>query len=97
MTRQEHEGLVEALRGRMATAEAKALYRRRGQSVELVNADWKEHRRLRRFSGRGLARVRAEVGLMVLAHNRVTLQAEEKKAPTKQALPVVANPAAGTT
>jgi transposase len=97
VTRQEHEELIEALRARMQTAEAKALYRRRGQSVELVNADWKEHRQLRRFSGRGLARVRGEVGLMVLAHNLVTLQGEEKKAPAKRALPVVANPAAGTT
>jgi transposase len=97
VTRQEHEELIEALRARMGTAEAKALYRRRGQSVELVNADWKEHRGLRRFSGRGLARARAEVGLMVLAHNLVTLQAEEEKTPTKQPLPVVANPAASTT
>jgi hypothetical protein len=97
VTRQEHEELIEALRARMATAAAKALYRLRGQNVELVNADWKEHRGLRRFSGRGLTRVRAEVGLMVLAHNLVTLQVEEKKAPARQALPVVANPAPGTT
>jgi transposase len=97
VTRQEHEELIEALRARMATAEAQALYRRRGQTVERVNADWKEHRQLRRFSGRGLARVRAEVGLLVLAHNLVALRAEEKKAPARRALPVVANPAASTT
>jgi hypothetical protein len=84
VTRQEHEGLIEALRARMGTAAAKALYRLRGQNVELVNADWKEHRHLRRFSGRGLARVECEVGLLVLAHNLVTVLAEEKKAQTKQ-------------
>jgi hypothetical protein len=76
----------------MATAEAKALYRRRGQHVELVNADWKEHRQLRRFSGRGLTRVRSEVGLLVLAHNLLTVVAEETKAQAKQAPGVAANP-----
>jgi hypothetical protein len=88
VTRGEHEDLVEALRARMATAEAKALYRLRGQTVELVNADWKQHRKLRRFSGRGLARVRCEVGLVVLAHNLLTLLAEEKKALDKKGPPV---------
>jgi transposase len=97
VTRQEHEGLIEALRARMGTAEAKALYRLRGQNVELVNADWKEHRKLRRFSGRGLARVRSEVGLMVLAHNLVTLLAEEKKIQAKQAPRADATPRASTT
>ena len=39
------------------------------KTVELVNADFKEHRRLRRFSGRGLQRAEAEVGLLVLVNN----------------------------
>jgi transposase len=94
VTRQEHEELIEALRTRMATAEGKALYRLRGQNVELVNADWKEHRKLRRFSGRGLRRVRCEVGLTVLAHNLVTVEAEQKKRPAKLSLTVVAKPVA---
>ena len=97
MTRQEHEELIEALRERMKTPEAKALYRQRGQNVELVNADWKEHRKLRRFSGRGLARVRCAVGLIVLGHNLVTLLADQKKRPATLPLPVVAKPAANTT
>ena len=80
VTRLEHEELIETLRARMATAEAQALYRLRKQTVELVNADVKQHRRLRRFSGRGLARARCEVGLVVLAHNLLTLVAEEQKA-----------------
>jgi len=80
ISRAEHEGLIEALRERMQTPEAKALYRLRRQTVELVNADWKAHRQLRRFSGRGLARARCQVGLMVLAHNLVTLLSEKAKA-----------------
>jgi hypothetical protein len=48
--------------------------------VELVNAAWKQHRKLRRFSGRGLTRVRCQVGLVVLAHNLATLLSEENKA-----------------
>ena len=67
----------------MATPEGKELYRLRRQTVELVNADWKQHRKLRRFSGRGLARARCQVGLMVLAHNLITLLSEEAKAQAK--------------
>jgi ABC-2 type transport system ATP-binding protein/transposase len=79
ISRGEHEELIEALRTRMQTEEAKALYRLRSQTVELVNADWKEHRQLRRLSGRGLRRARVEVGLIVLAHNLVALLTQEKK------------------
>jgi transposase len=80
ISRSEHEGLIEALRARMATPEAKELYRLRRQTVELVNADWKEHRQLRRFSGRGLAKARSQIGGTVLAHNLLTLLALENKA-----------------
>jgi hypothetical protein len=77
--RSEHEEELEALRERMGSAAAKALYKLRRQTVELVNADWKAHRQLRRFSGRGLTRVRCQVGLIVLAHNLLTLLQEEQK------------------
>lgn len=90
VSRGEHEELVEALRARMGTEAAKALYQLRRQTVELVNADWKAHRQLRRFSGRGLLRVRCQVGLIVLAHNLLTLLAEEKKA--KAAADAAASP-----
>ena len=80
ISRSEHEPLIEALRARMATPEAKELYRLRRQTVELVNADWKEHRDLRRFCGRGLERARCQVGVTVLAHNLLTLLAQEQKA-----------------
>jgi transposase len=67
--RSEHEALVEAHRTRMATAEAKSLYRLRGQTVELGFADFKQHRSMRQFSGRGRHRARRQVGLTVLVHN----------------------------
>lgn len=69
VSRMEHEDLLDALRDRMATEEAKRLYKRRSQTVELNYADMKEHRGLRRFHGRGLSRARAEIGTLVLAHN----------------------------
>ena len=73
VSRGEHEEQIEGLRRRMEADEAKALYRLRKQTVERLNADFKQHRDLRRFSGRGLARASAEVGLAVLAHNLLTL------------------------
>ncbi len=79
ISRAEHENLVEALRKRMETPQGKELYRLRSQSVELVNADMKEHRKLRRFSGRGLKKVRCQIGLLVLAHNLATLVTELKR------------------
>ena len=57
----------------METAEAKAVYRLRGQTIEIVFADVKEHRGLRRFSGHGLVRVRTEFALEVLLHNLLVL------------------------
>ena len=67
--RSEHEALVEAHRARMATAEAKSLYRLRCQTVELGFADFKQHRSMRQFSGRGQSRAQRQVGLTVLVHN----------------------------
>ena len=87
--RSEHEGLVEALKARMQTDAAKQLYKKRCQVVELNYADAKEHRGLRRLSGRGKARARLEVGLLVLAHNALALLAlkDQKKDPTPRANP----------
>jgi hypothetical protein len=73
ISRSEHEGLIEELRGRMQGEEARALYRLREQTVERANADLKAHRGLRRLSGRGLKRADGQVGLAVLAHNLVAL------------------------
>ena len=81
VSRSEFEELVEALRERMNGVEAKELYRLRHRTVELIAADWKEHRKLRRFSGRGLARVRCQVALMVLAQNLLNIRLQEQKPP----------------
>jgi hypothetical protein len=73
LRRSEHEELILAHQAWMETASAKAVYRLRTQTVELVFADLKEHRGWRRFSGHGLARVRTEVALEVLGHNLLVL------------------------
>ena len=84
VSRSEYEPEIEALRQRMDSPEAKTLYRLRKQTVELVNADWKRHRALRCFSGRGLARARCQVGLIVLAHNLLTFLTQRKKRAASQ-------------
>jgi transposase len=71
--RSEHDDLIDQLRARMATAEAKWLYRLRKQTVELSYADLKQHRRFRRLNGRGLRRARTQIGLLVLAHNGLAI------------------------
>jgi transposase len=77
--RNEHEDLIVAHQAKMQTPEAKAIYRQRGQTIELRFADTKAHRGLRRFSGRGLERVRTEVGLLVLSHNLLVVQAARQR------------------
>jgi len=67
--RSEHEELIEAHRHKMATPEAKALYQRRGQTVEPSFGDTKQHRGYRRVHGRGLDKAKGHTGLTVLAHN----------------------------
>jgi transposase len=74
ISRSEHEESVERLRSRMATEAGQALYRLRRQTAELAYADLKEHRGLRRFSGRGLRRAETEAGLLVLIHNLLTIR-----------------------
>jgi transposase len=75
VSRMEHEELLDALRDRMATDQSKRLYKLRSQTVELNYADMKEHRGLRRFHGRGMLRVNAELGILVLAHNLRSVEA----------------------
>jgi hypothetical protein len=65
----EHEELIVAHRAWMETAEAESVYHLRGQTIEIVFADVEERRGLRRFSGYGWARVRAEFAFDVLLHN----------------------------
>ncbi|MBV8893514.1 MAG: IS1182 family transposase [Acidobacteria bacterium] len=81
VSRLEHEELVEALRERMQPDAAKKLYKLRSQTVELSYADLKEHRDLRRFHGRGLRRVRAEVGCLVVTHNLLHVESQVSRPP----------------
>jgi transposase len=80
ISRSEYEEDIEELRQRMQGEEAKALYRLRKQVVERLNADIKQHRGLRRLSGRGLKRARTQLGLVVLAHNLMTLEKLRQRA-----------------
>jgi hypothetical protein len=73
VSRLEHEDLVDELRARMQTPEAKELYKLRRQTIELRYADVKEHWQLRRFSGYGLPHARAESAASVLAYNLLVL------------------------
>ena len=83
VSRVEGEEVIEALRARMQTPEAKALYKRRRSTVERSYADLKVHRRLDRFSGRGLARVRAQLRLQCLVHNLLVV-ARHARAPKEE-------------
>jgi len=78
VSRLEHEDLVEELRIRMETPEAKELYKLRRQTIELRYADLKQHRRLRRFCHYGPRRARAQIGAAVLAYNLLILQKNQK-------------------
>jgi hypothetical protein len=84
--RTEGEELLEVQREKMQTEEAKMKYKLRGQTVELVFADDKGNRGHDRFHGRGLARVRAETGLLTLAQNLLRLDKLQRRSknPKKQ-------------
>jgi hypothetical protein len=66
----------------METPEAKEFRRLRGSIIERPFADMKTHRKARRLHGRGLSRVQAEVGLIVLAQNLLALQRLRKASAT---------------
>ncbi|HYJ03814.1 MAG TPA: transposase [Chthoniobacterales bacterium] len=71
--RLEGQELLDAQRTKMTPETASKSRRIRSQTVERAFADVKEHRKLRRLHGRGLARAKAEIGLNVLAQNALTL------------------------
>ena len=73
LRRSEYEDVILAHQDWMETEAAKTVYRLRKQTIELVFADFKEHRGLRRFSGHGLTRVRTALALEVLGHNLLVL------------------------
>ena len=79
VSRMQNEDLLDALRARMQTDEARQLYRLRSRTVELNYADLKEHRGLRRFHGRGRSRAATEVGLLVLGHNLLCIELHRRQ------------------
>lgn len=78
VSRMENEELLDELRQRMATPEAKKLYKHRCQTVELSFANLKEHGGVRRFRCRGQSRARAEVACWVLMHNALALDSHRR-------------------
>ena len=61
------------MKEKLKTAAGRAVYRMRKAIVEPVFGQIKERRGFRRFSFRGLAKVRAEWGLICLTHNLLKL------------------------
>ena len=53
----------------MELPESKALYKLRGQTVELSFGDAKEHRNFRRFNGHGKLIAAAQTAIIVLLNN----------------------------
>jgi transposase len=80
VSRMENEELLDTLRERMQTPTATELYKLRSRTVELNYADMKEHRGMRRFHCRGLHRVRAEIGAIVLVHNLLAVDTQTGRA-----------------
>ena len=78
--RTEGEELLEAQRLKMSQDEVKERYRLRSQSVERGFGDAKGNRHVDRFHGRGLARARAETGLLTLAQNLLRLDNLQRRA-----------------
>jgi len=64
---------VAAWRARMASDEAKALYRRRGSVAERINADWRRHRGLTQLAVRRLSKVHTWALWFALATNALRL------------------------
>ncbi len=60
---------VAAWRARMATGEARHIYKDRAATAECVNALWKDHRGLQRLPVRGVAKVLTIALWMAVTHN----------------------------
>ena len=82
LRRSEHEDLIDAHRAKMTTPEAKAILKTRGQVAERGFADLKEHRQLRRHTGRTPTRAKTDVALAVLIHNLLIVHQHAAKGST---------------
>ncbi len=71
--RADDSAAVAGWRRRMATDEAKAIYRQRAAAAETVNADAKRHRGLDCFAVRGHPKVQGSAALFALTYNILRL------------------------
>lgn len=66
---------VRAWRERMATEEAKTIYRQRAATAEWTNAQWRARQGLRQFTVRGLEKITTVALLHAVTHNLLRWQA----------------------
>ena len=79
VSRQSEQWILDAQQNKMLSDKGTRSQRLRGQVIERRFADGKLHRNQDTQNGRGLTRVRAEVGLLVVAQNTLTLYNLEKR------------------
>lgn len=63
-------------RQRMATPEAKTVYKQRGCTIETINGDLAEHRRMRQFPVRGSPKAKCVGLLMAITYNLIRFRLE---------------------
>ena len=79
ISRQKDQHLLDAQREKMSGEAGRRSRIKRGSSVERSFGDRKLHRNQAHQNGRGIARVRTEVGLVAIAQNILTLYNREKR------------------
>jgi hypothetical protein len=82
VARQSEQCVLDEQKEKMASVTGRRSQRLRAQVIERRFADGKQHRNQDVQNGRGLTRVRAEVGLLVVAQNTLTLYNLEKRGAT---------------
>lgn len=79
VSRQSEQPLLDAQNEKMLGPAGKRSRVLRAQTIERRFADGKQHRNQNQQNGRGLRRVRAEVGMLVVAQNTIALHNLEKQ------------------
>jgi transposase len=86
----EHATARQRMDHRLATPDGRALYKRRGATVEPVNGQIKDVTGLRRFRRRGQAAAHAELILTCMTHNLLKLHRAQAPAHSLSAAPAAA-------
>lgn len=79
VSRQAEQHLLDAQKEKMLSPAGKSSCSLRAQTIERRFADGKQHRNQNQQNGRGISRVRAEVGMLVVAQNTLAIHNLEKK------------------